>query len=77
MCPALILATNRTVKVKGRIIILIVSIITKNGISRIGAPMGAKWAIDAFGFIIHPESKSIIHINKARELLNHRLEVTP
>lgn len=47
--PALILAISRTVKVKGRIKTLIVSIKTRNGASTIGAPAGAKWAADAWG----------------------------
>lgn len=47
ICPALILAINRTVKVRGRIIILIVSINTKNGASTIGAPAGVKCAAEA------------------------------
>lgn len=38
------LATNRTVKVSGRIKILIVSISTKNGIKITGDPDGTKWA---------------------------------
>ena len=55
MCPALILAINRTVNVKGRIKILIVSISTKKGANTIGAPAGAKCAADALGLEAHPE----------------------
>ena len=47
-CPTVILATNRTVKVNGRIKIEIVSIITKKGAKAIGAPLGDKWAIISF-----------------------------
>ena len=44
ICPALIFAINRTVKVKGRIIKEIVSIIIKNGTKTLGAPDGTKCA---------------------------------
>jgi len=77
MCPALILATSRTVKVKGRIKILIVSIIIRNGIKTIGAPDGAKWAITCFGEVKNPDTKSSNHKISANDLLNHRLDVTP
>lgn len=42
ICPALILAIIRTVKVSGRINILIVSTTTKNGIKAFGAPLGVR-----------------------------------
>jgi len=41
-CPTVMLATNRTVSVSGRIKIETVSIITKNGANAAGAPPGAK-----------------------------------
>lgn len=77
MCPALILATSRTVKVKGRIKILIVSIIIRKGIKTIGAPEGVKWAITCFGEIKNPDTKSNNHKISASDLLNHSLDVTP
>jgi hypothetical protein len=43
-CPAIILAVNRILKVIGRIIFLIVSIITIKGIRIKGVPWGIKWA---------------------------------
>lgn len=43
-CPAIILAANRTANVPGRIIFLIVSIQTINGIRIEGVPCGTKWA---------------------------------
>ena len=49
--PTVILATNRTVKVKGRIIIEIVSIRTNNGDKANGAPEGDKWAVIITGTI--------------------------
>ena len=42
-CPAIILAANRIDNVKGRIILLIVSIITIKGIKIVGVPLGIKW----------------------------------
>jgi len=47
ICPALILAISRTVKVRGRIITLTVSIKTKKGAKTIGAPAGVMWAAEA------------------------------
>ena len=43
-CPAIILAASRTASVIGRIILLIVSINTINGISGPGVPWGTKCA---------------------------------
>jgi hypothetical protein len=42
-CPAIILAANRIARVKGRIILLIVSITTIKGINIVGVPLGIKW----------------------------------
>lgn len=44
-CPAIILAISRTANVKGRIISLIDSITTINGISMPGVPSGTKCPI--------------------------------
>lgn len=41
--PAIILAVNRTAKVPGRIILLIVSIKTIKGIKIVGVPWGIRW----------------------------------
>lgn len=41
-CPAIILAVNRTARVRGRIIFLIVSIKTMKGIRMGGVPWGTK-----------------------------------
>lgn len=49
MWPAVMLAANRKDKVIGRTMILVVSIITKNGFSHSGAPSGRKCAIDFLG----------------------------
>lgn len=49
MCPALILAASRNDRVRGRTEILVVSIITRKGLSQSGAPSGRKWAINILG----------------------------
>jgi hypothetical protein len=45
------LAANRNERVRGRTIILVVSIRTRNGFNQSGAPSGRKWAIEAFMFL--------------------------
>lgn len=52
--PAVILAINRTAKVKGRIILLINSIKTMNIIRLNGVPLGIKWDNMFFVFLIQP-----------------------
>lgn len=52
--PAIILAANRTAKVPGRIMLLIVSINTMNGIRTGGVPWGTKWANMCCVWLIHP-----------------------
>lgn len=42
MWPALILAAKRNDRVRGRTVILVVSIITRNGFNQSGAPSGRK-----------------------------------
>ena len=44
ICPALMFAANRKERVIGRAMILVVSIITRNGFNHIGAPPGNKFA---------------------------------
>jgi hypothetical protein len=53
-CPAIILAANRTAKVPGRIIFLMVSIKTMKGINTKGVPWGTKWANICIVLLIHP-----------------------
>lgn len=64
-CPAIILAVNRTAKVPGRIIFLIVSIHTINGIKTAGVPWGTKWANICWVLLIHPNSIKLNHKGKA------------
>lgn len=65
-CPAIIFAANRMAKVPGRIIFLIVSIHTINGISIGGVPWGTKWANMWMVLLIHPNSINLIHNGRAK-----------
>ena len=53
-CPAIIFAVSRTAKVPGRIIFLIVSIHTINGIRTPGVPCGTKWQNICCVLFTHP-----------------------
>lgn len=77
MCPALMLAISRTVRVRGRINILTVSISTKKGIRAAGAPVGARWAADSFGNLTHPESRRANQSTNASLLAVQRELVPP
>lgn len=63
--PAIILAVNRTAKVPGRIILLIVSIHTIKGINTLGVPWGTKWVNIWFVWLIHPYNINDIHNGRA------------
>lgn len=60
--PAIILALNRIANVQGRIIFLIVSINTINGINILGVPWGTKWINILLKFLIQPNNIKEIHI---------------
>jgi hypothetical protein len=62
MCPAVILAASRNERVMGRTETLIVSIITRNGLSHSGAPSGRKWAIDFLGLNVKDDNIILNHI---------------
>lgn len=64
-CPAIILAANRTAKVPGRIIFLIVSMITINGIKAGGVPWGTKWANICVVLLIQPNIMKDSHKGRA------------
>jgi hypothetical protein len=49
MWPALIFAASRNDSVRGRTVILVVSINTRKGFSQSGAPSGRKWAMNILG----------------------------
>jgi hypothetical protein len=64
MCPAVIFAASRKDSVIGRTIILVVSIITKNGFNHSGAPSGKKCATDFLGECINDEIIIDSHIGR-------------
>lgn len=66
------LAANRNDRVKGRTIILVVSIRTRNGLSHLGAPSGKKCAIDAFVFLVNLDK--IIDNHNGRPNLNVKIK---
>ena len=63
-CPAIILAVNRIVKVIGRIIFLIDSIRTINGIKIPGVPWGIIWINICCELLIHPYIINLNHKGK-------------
>lgn len=66
MCPAVILAINRTAKAPGRMMLLIVSIITMKGIRMGGVPEGIVWASIIVVLLIHPNKMILSQIGRAR-----------
>ena len=60
------MAASRIAKVKGRIIFLIVSIITINGIKIKGVPCGTKWANIDFELVNQPKIISVSQRGKER-----------
>ena len=65
-CPAIIFAVRRTASVPGRIMLLIVSMITINGINMVGVPWGNKCSNMWFVFLIHPNNINLIHRGRAK-----------
>jgi hypothetical protein len=65
-CPAIMFAVSRTAKVSGRMRLLIVSIITINGINIVGVPCGTKCSNMWFVFLIHLNSINLSHIGRTR-----------
>lgn len=64
-CPAIIFAVNRTASVPGRMIFLIVSMQTINGIRIDGVPCGTKWANMCCVWFNHPYIMKHNHIGNA------------
>ena len=64
--PAIILAANRTARVPGRIIFLIVSIQTINGIRTAGVPWGTRCANICWVWLIQPYNINLIQRGRAR-----------
>lgn len=66
-CPAIMFAANRTARVPGRIIFLIVSIHTINGISTGGVPWGTRCANICWVLLNHPNIINLNHKGKAKD----------
>lgn len=67
MWPALIFAAKRNDKVKGRTIILVVSIKIKNGFNQSGAPSGKRWATVWERFLNAEDKIKDIHKGKPND----------
>jgi len=67
MWPALMLAISRTERVIGRTAILTVSIRTRKGFRRAGAPIGSKPATTEEGLKKTPETSKDNHRGKPKE----------
>ena len=65
-CPAFIFALKRTANIPGRIRLLIVSMMTVNGISMVGVPWGTKCSNMWLVFLIHPNNINLIHRGRAK-----------
>lgn len=68
--PATMLAASRTESVIGRIILLVSSIITINGISKYGVPVGVRWERNLSISLMrthntydNQENKAILNVN--------------
>jgi len=61
------LAERRTVRVPGRITLLIVSITTINGISKLGVLRGTRWANMWFVLLIQPNNIKANHKGAAKD----------
>ena len=65
-CPAIMFAVNRTASVPGRMMLLIVSMMTINDINIDVFPCGTRCSNMWLVFSIHPNSININHIGRAR-----------
>lgn len=72
ICPALILAARRTVRVTGRTRILIVSIRIRAGFNHVGAPLGSRFAVAVLGSFEKPERIRANHRGIPRVIVNRR-----
>lgn len=66
-CPAIIFAAKQILNVPGRIMFLINSIITINGIKILGVPWGTWWASMWFVLNVHPIIINLIHIGNDKD----------
>lgn len=68
-CPAIIFAVSRTARVPGRIMFLIVSINTINGIKTAGVPLGIKWENIFWVLFNQPKNIKVIQIGREKDRL--------
>ena len=74
ICPALIFAARRTVRVMGRTRILMDSIRIRAGFSHVGAPLGSRFAVAVFGSFKKPEMIRESHMGMPRVTVKRRWE---
>lgn len=72
MWPAVIFAAKRNDNVIGRTRILVVSIITKNGLSHVGAPSGRKCAVDFFVEYLNEDISILNHIGRPIDMVSNK-----
>jgi hypothetical protein len=65
-CPAIRLAVNRTHRVMGRMMLLVISISTMKFINGTGVPCGNRWESMWFVFFIHPNIMMASHMVRER-----------
>jgi hypothetical protein len=65
-CPAIMFAVSRTARVPGRMMLLIVSMQTMNGINTGGVPCGTRCSNMWFVLLIHPNIMNLTHKGKAK-----------
>jgi hypothetical protein len=70
--PAIMFAVNRIANVPGRIMFLIVSIHTINGIRIGGVPCGTRWVSMCLVLLIHPNIINLVHNGRAIVNVNVR-----
>lgn len=70
--PTTILVINRTARVPGRMMLLIISIITIKGVKIIGISEGTKCANICWVLLIHPYSMKDIQRGRANVKVNTR-----
>ena len=75
-CPAFMFAVKHTASVPGRIRLLIVSMITINGISMVGVACGTKCTNMWLVFLIHPNNVNLMHRGRAKISISVRCLVT-
>lgn len=67
-CPAVRFAVRRTPRARGRIKRLMVSIMTRAGISGVGVPSGRRWPREGVGWFRRPVSRVASHSGRAKAM---------